>query len=166
MDVRTQPDTYNTMHIGSGLLAPLSNSRIAHIRHEHGSDMASQLYMQGDNYESQNWLYRDRSATEAIYASDSCEYGMRERKLDECLRSAHAQAQDGRRARKCEGNVVWHVPKARASGRSRWWWPPFILTVGPFPLNLYKKWKLVDEGTSFLGSTFADKLRRYFLFWQ
>ena len=34
MDVRTQPDTYNTMHIGSGLLAPLSNSRIAHIRHE------------------------------------------------------------------------------------------------------------------------------------
>ena len=56
-----------------------------------------------------------------------------ERKLDECLRSAHAQAQDGRRARKCEGNVAWHVPRARASGRGGWWWPPFILTVGPFP---------------------------------
>ena len=71
MDVRIQPDTYNTMHIASELLAPASNSRITHIRHEGGSDTTSQLYMMGDNYESQNWLYRDRSATEAIYASDS-----------------------------------------------------------------------------------------------
>ena len=35
---------------------------------------------------------------------------MRERELDECLRSAHAQAQDMRRTRKGEGNVAWHVP--------------------------------------------------------